>query len=176
MTRRHSDYSSYLAIIKLSNLGTYLSDKNFVQLSERIDTTTTALQDATKPPEILYVSLSAVSTVIDPLTNITILSKPVDASGGPIPAFFSIMRLPANSTIPNGTVKTIVNTCEITNTNPIYVYSKNTETNLGGFNGNFNCYVVPAAYDTLELCWISSQQLWFAKRYGFGGHFINCNL
>ena len=174
MARRYSDYSSYLATVKsnnlgsyMSNLGSYLSDQNFVQLSDRIDT-------FRKTAETLYISPSA-STNIDPIASTTILTTPVD-NIGPTPAFSYIMRLPANSTIPNGTIKTIVNTCEISSTTPIYIYSKNTETNLGGFNGNFNCYVVPGAYDTLELCWISAKQLWFAKRYGFGGHFINIDL
>jgi hypothetical protein len=169
MARRYSDYGSYLATVKSNNLGTYLSNQNFVQLTERIDT-------IRKPAETLYVSPSASNEVeIDPIASMTILAKPVDNTG-PTPAFSCVMRLPANSTIPNGTVKTIVNTCEITSTTPIYIYSKNTETNLGGFNGNFNCYVIPAAYDTLELCWISATQLWFAKRYGFGGHFINIDI
>lgn len=171
MAKRYSNYGSYLTNVKVNNLTTYISDKNFVQLSERIDVNN-------KQPETLYVSpQSTVSNVIDPFTTITILSKPVDSSGGgPVPAFSSTIQLPANSSIPNGAVKTILNTCEITQSNPIYIYSKNMETNLGGFNGNFNCYVVPAAYDTLELCWISNQQLWFAKRYGFGGHFINIDI
>lgn len=169
--RRYSDYNSYLASLKYANLGMYLSDKQFTVLNARIDTVQTSVaDDYVKKTETIYLSVSPNLRTISLDNMITIITQPVDLTTN----FFSIFRLPADASIPNGTMKTIINTCAVSQTKLLYIYSMNTSTNAGGFGGEFNCYVFPSAGDTLELCWVSDQQSWFVKR--FGGYFINYSL
>jgi hypothetical protein len=169
--RRHSDYGSYLASLKYVNLGNYLSDKHFNVLDERINTVQTSVtEDYSKKTENIYLSVSPNLKGVSLDNMITIISQPVDLTTN----FFSIFRLPADASIPNGTQKTILNTCAVSQTKILYVYSMNAATNTGGFDGTFNCYVFPSAGDTLELCWVADKQTWLSRRYG--GYFINYNL
>jgi len=169
--RRYSDYNSYLARLKYVNLGNYLSDKQFSILDARINTVQTEVTDNyLKKTESVYLSITPNLREISLDSMTTIISKPVDLTTN----FFSIFKLPANDSIPNGTLKTIINTCDISQTKRLYIYSVNTTTNTGGFSGTFNCYVVPCLGDTIELCWISNHNSWAVKRCG--GYFINYNL
>jgi hypothetical protein len=169
--KRYSDYNSYLASLKYANLGIYLSDKQFTILDTRISTVQASVtDDYVKKTETIYLSVSPNLRTVGLDNMITIITQPIDLTTN----FFSIFRLPADASIPNGTMKTIINTCAVSQTKIIYIYSMNTTTNTGGFSTAFNCYVFPSAGDSLELCWVSDQQSWFVKR--FGGYFINYNL
>ena len=169
--RRHGDYGSYLANLKYVNLGNYLSDKQFSMLETRINTVQALVEDDySKKTENIYLSVSPNLKGVSLDNMVTIISIPADLTTN----FFSIFKLPADASIPNGTRKTIINTCTISQTKLLYIYSMNTVTNTGGFDGIFNCYVFPSAGDTLELCWVADKQSWLSKRYG--GFFMNYNL
>ena len=169
--KRYGDYSSYLASLKYANLGMYLSDKQYTALDARITTIQTSVtDDYVKKTETIYLSVSPNLRTVSLDNMITIITQPIDLTTN----FFSIFRLPADASIPNGTMKTIINTCAVSQTKLLYIYSMNAVTNTGGFSTAFNCYVFPSAGDTLELCWVSDQQSWFVKR--FGGYFINYNV
>lgn len=169
--RRHSDYGSYLANLKYVNLGNYLSDKQFNVLETRINEVKDSVtDDYVKKTENIYLSVSPNLKGISLNNMITILAQPADLTTN----FFSIFRLPADASIPNGTLKTIINTSTVSQTKILYIYSMNTTTNTGGFDGTFNCYVFPCAGDTLELCWVADKQFWLSKHYG--GYFMNYNL
>ena len=169
--KKYSDYNSYITSLKYNNLGIYLSDKNFTILDTRINEVQSSVtDDYVKKTENIYLSVSPNLKGISLDNMITIISQPIDLTTN----FFSIFRLPADASIPNGTLKTIINTAIITQTKILYIYSMNITTNTGGFSEAFNCYVVPCAGDSLELCWVAEKQCWLAKR--FGGYFINYNL
>jgi hypothetical protein len=169
--KRYSDYSSYLTNLKYANLGIYLSDKQFNILDTRLTAVQTSVtDDYVKKTETVYLSVSPNLRALSLDSMNTVITQPVDLTTN----FFSIFRLPADASIPNGTLKTIINTCAVSQTKLIYIYSMNATTNTGGFSNSFNCYVFPAAGDTLELCWVSEKQSWFVKHYG--GYFINYTL
>jgi hypothetical protein len=169
--RRYGDYGSYLAKLKYVNLGIFLSDKQFAILDTRLTAVQTSVtDDYFKKTENIYLSISPNLRAIGLDSMNTVITQPVDLTTN----FFSIFRLPADASIPNGTLKTIINTCALSQTKLLYIYSMNTSTNTGGCSGEFNCYVFPSAGDTLELCWVSERQHWFVKH--FGGFFINYSL
>lgn len=183
--KKHSDYSSYLTNLKYVNLSGYLSDKHFNAMDTRLTLVqNTVAQDYMKKTETVYISLSPISrgigavnvTILPTIKGIgldgmiTIITQPTDLTSD----FFSIFKLPADASIPDGTLKTIINTAHVSQTQLIYVYCMNTNTNTSGFSNAFNCYVFPSARDILELCWVTDKQTWFVK--SCGGHFINYNL
>lgn len=169
--KRYSDYNSYLTNLKYTNLGVYLSDKQFNILDTRLTAVQSSVtDDYVKKTENIYLSVSPNLMMVSLDSMNTVITQPIDLTTN----FFSIFRLPADASIPNGTLKTIINTCAVSQTKMIYIYSRNAVTNTGGFSNSFNCYVFPAAGDTLELCWVSDQQYWFVKHYG--GYFINYTL
>jgi hypothetical protein len=169
--RRYSDYGSYLAKLKYVNLGLFLSDKQFAILDTRLTAVQASVaDDYVKKSETVYLSVSPNLRALSLDSMNSVITQPVDLTTN----FFSIFRLPADASIPNGTLKTIINTCAVSQTKLLYIYSMNAVTNTGGFSNSFNCYVFPAAGDTLELCWVSEQQSWFVKHYG--GYFINYSL
>jgi hypothetical protein len=104
----------------------------------------------------------------------TIITQPIDL----VTNYFSIFQLPANNEIQNGTLKNIINTSNVSQTQLIYVYCVNAnDSKLGGFSnlGNiFNSYIFPCSGDNLELCWNSDKQNWCVKKYG--GAFVNYKL
>lgn len=173
--RKYTDYNSYLTSLKYYNLGNYLSDRNL----RFVETQITSLQnkvnnDYLKKTDNIYISktpnLKDIS--LDSLTSI--ITQPVDLTSN----FFSIFKLPANNQIQNGMLKNIINTCVVSQTKLIYIYSVNSNNSkLGGFSNLgslFNCYVFPCTGDNLELCWNSDQQNWCVQKYG--GYFTNYNL
>jgi hypothetical protein len=170
--RKYTDYGSYLTNLKYNNLGNFLSDKNVRALELRIaELQEEVSSDANRKTENIYISQSPNmrEIAIDSMT--TIIAQPIDLTA---PNFLSILRLPANNTIQNGTMKTIINTCDITQNKLVYIYSVNTDTNAVGFSTYFNCYVFPCAGDTLELCWNYDKQIWLVKKYG--GYFMNLSI
>ena len=171
--RKHTDYGSYLTNLKYNNLGNYLSDKNFRLVEARIDEvqTSVSVNDTAKQTQSMYITQSPNLAEISLDNTTTMITQPTDLFS---PNIFTVLRLPANNTIENGTSKTIINTSDITQSKLVYVYSVNTDTNVAGFSTLFNCYVFPCAGDTLELCWNSNKQNWLVKK--FGGYFMNLNI
>lgn len=170
--RRHTDYGSYLTSLKYNNLGNFLSDKTFRLVDARIaEVQATVSIDATKKTENVYISQSPGLKEISITSMNTMIMQPTDLDS---PNFLAVLSLPANNTIENGTSKAIINTFDITQNKLLYIYSVNTDTNAVGFSTLFNCYVVPCAGDTLELCWNSDKQNWLVKKYG--GYFMNLTI
>ena len=170
--RRHTDYGSYLTSLKYNNLGNFLSDKTFRLVDARIaEVQAVVSNDPTKKPENVYISQSPNLKEISLGSMTTMIMQPIDLTS---PSFLSILVLPANNTIQNGTSKTIINTVDITQNKLVYIYSVNTDNNAVGFSTLFNCYVFPCAGDTLELCWNSDKQNWLVKKYG--GYFMNLTI
>ena len=171
--RKHTDYGSYLTNLKYNNLGNYLSDKNLRLVEARIDEvqSSVSVNDTANKPQNVYISQSPNMAEISLENTNTMIMQPTDSF---LPNIFTVLRLPANNTIENGTSKTIINTCEISQTKLVYIYSVNTDTNAVGFSTLFNCYVFPCAGDTLELYWNSDKQNWLVKKYG--GYFMNLNI
>ena len=171
--RKYTDYGSYLTNLKYNNLGNYLSDKNLRLVAARIDEvqSSVSVNDTSKKTQNVYISQSPNLAEISLENTNTMIMQPTDLF---LPNLFTVLRLPANSAIENGTLKNIINTCEISQTKLVYIYSMNTDTNAVGFSTLFNCYVFPSAGDTLELIWNSDKQHWLVKKYG--GYFMNLTI
>jgi hypothetical protein len=171
--RKHTDYNSYLTNLKHNNLGNYLSEKNLRFVESHINSlNNTVNNDYLRKTENIYISKTPNLKEISLASMTTIITQPVDLTSN----FFSIFKLPNNYQIQNGTLKNIINTCNVETNKLIYIYSINSSGN-GGFSslGNlFNSYVFPCAGDNLELCWNSDQQNWCVQKYG--GYFTNYNL
>jgi hypothetical protein len=173
---KHADYSSYLRHLSISKtLGKHLSTINYNSISMRLDSVENISQNEYhKKTENLYISRTPVFKEIGVDSIVTILSKPVDLTTD----YFSIFKLPANNMVPNGILKHIINTCEISPNKIIYIYSVDADNNnAGAFSelGNiFNCYVSPIIGDSLELFWNQGKRNWYVKKHG--GYFINYNI
>lgn len=173
---KHADYSSYLRHLSINKtLGKHLSTANYNSISTRLDSVENISQNEYhKKTENLYISMTPVFKEIGVDSIVTIITKPVDLTTD----YFSIFKLPANSLVPNGIFKHIINTCEISPNKIIYIYSVDADNNnAGAFNevGNiFNCYVFASIGDSLELFWNMDKRNWYVKKYG--GYFINYNI
>jgi len=171
--RKHNDYNSYLTNLKYNNLGNYLSEKNFRFIESHINSLEgTVNNDYLRKTENIYLSQTPNLKEINLASMTTIITQPIDLKSN----FFSIFKLPANYQIQNGTIKNIINTCNIEQQKTINIYSINSSGN-GGFSNLgklFNSYVFPCAGDNLELCWNSDQQNWCVQKYG--GYFTNYKI
>lgn len=173
--RKYTDYNSYLTNLKYSNLGNYLSDRNLRFVETQITSLkNTVNNDYLKKTANVYLSQKPNYAEISLDSMTTIITQPIDLTTN----YFSIFQLPANNEIQNGTLKNIINTCNVSQTKIVYIYSVNTnDSKLGGFSnlGNlYNCYIFPCSGDNLELCWNSAQQNWCVQKYG--GLFINYKI
>ena len=172
--RKYTDYNSYLTMLKYNNLGNYLSERNFRFVETQIiSLQNTVTNDYLKKTSNIYLSQTPNYKEVSLDSMTTIITQPIDLTTN----YFSIFKLPANNEIQNGTLKNIINTCNISQTKRVYIYCVNTTNNIGGFSclGNlFNCYIVPCSGDNLELCWNTDQQNWCVQKYG--GAFINYTI
>jgi hypothetical protein len=171
--RRNSDYGSYLTNLKYNNLGNSLSEQHYSEIEARLNSLQSLVDnDYLRKTENVYLSKTPNFKDIGIDSVTTIITQPVDLTTN----YFSIFNLPANNKIQNGLLKSIINTCEISQNKIIYVYSVNSN-NTGGFNniGNiFNCYVFPCAGDHIQLCWNADKENWCVQKNG--GYFINYNI
>jgi hypothetical protein len=171
--RRNSDYSSYLTNLKYNNLGNSLSEEHYSSINARLNSLQSLFDnDYLRKTENVYLSKTPTFKDIGLDSVTTIIAQPVDLTTN----YFSIFNLPANNQIQNGLLKSIINTCEISQNKLIYLYSVNTN-NTGGFNNIgsiFNCYVFPCAGDHLQLCWSADKEKWCVQKYG--GYFMNYNI
>ena len=172
--RKHADYKEYLTNLKYNNLGNYLSERHFRFVETKIiSLQNTVYNDYLKKTENVYISKTPNFKEFSLDSMTTIITQPIDLTTD----YFSIFQLSANNQIQNGTLKNIINACNISQTNLIYIYCANVNNpKLGGFSnlGNlFNCYVFPCNGDNIELCWNSDQQKWCVQKYG--GYFTNYN-
>jgi hypothetical protein len=173
--RKYTDYNSYLTKLKFDSLGNYLSDRNFRYVETKIISLQNAVNtDYLKKTSNIYISKTPNLKEISLDSMTTIITQPIDLTTN----YFSILQLPANNEIQNGTLKNIINTCNIAQTKIIYIYCVNSNNpNLGGFSnlGNiFNCYIFPCNGDNIELCWNYENQTWCVQKYG--GYFINYKI
>jgi hypothetical protein len=171
--RKYTDYNSYLTKLKFDSLGNYLSERNFRYVETKIiSLQNTVNNDYLKKTANVYISQKPNFKEISLDSMTTIITQPIDLTTN----YFSIFQLPVNNEIQNGTLQNIINTCNISQTKLVYIYSVNFNGN-GGFSnlGNlFNCYVFPSNGDNLELCWNSDKQNWCVQKYG--GAFINYKI
>ena len=170
--RKHADYKEYLTNLKYNNLGNYLSERNYRFVETKINTLENTLyNNYLKKTENVYLSKTPNFKEINLDSMTTIITQPIDLTTN----YFSIFQLPANNQTQNGTLKNIINACNISQTKLVYIYSVNSSGNGGFINfGNlFNCYVFSCNGDNIELCWNSDQQNWCVQK--FGGYFTNYN-
>lgn len=171
--KKHTDYNSYLTNLKYNNLGNFLSEQHYSKIEVRLNSLQSSFDnDYLRKTENVYLSKTPSFRDIGLDSVTTIITQPVDLTTN----YFSIFNLPANNQIQNGLVKSIINTCEISQNKLIYLYSVNTN-NTGGFNNLgsiFNCYVFPCTGDHLQLCWDADKEKWCVQKYG--GYFMNYNI
>jgi hypothetical protein len=100
----------------------------------------------------------------------TFIHQPIDDANKTISMIYV---LKAGEMIEPGTMKNIINKCELTTTTKIYIYSK-TPAGVGGFNVlgvNFNCYSFASVGDSISLIWDKHSSSWSTLNYG--GFFTN---
>jgi hypothetical protein len=167
--QKHSDYNSYLTKLKYSKYSNFLNQNanagiNLTILKDLVE------NDYLKKNQTIYNSEKSNKTAIDIGSYNTFIVKPVDENTTILKTLYN---LEASNQITNGTIKNIINNCEITNSKTVSIYSKNSK-NIGGFSNlgsNYNCYVFPSNGDNLELIWNEYNENWCVQKYG--GFFIN---
>jgi hypothetical protein len=167
--QKHSDYNSYLTKLKYSKYS------NFLNQNANAGINLTILKDLVennylKKNQTIYNSEKSNRTAIDIGSYNTFIVKPVDEN---TTILKTIYNLEASNQITNGTIKNIINNCDITNNKTVCVYSKNSK-NIGGFSNlgaNYNCYIFPSNGDNLELIWNEYNENWCVQKYS--GFFVN---
>ena len=169
--QKHSDYNSYLTKLKYSKYSNFLSLQQNANTEIKLNNLKDVVEnDYLKKNQIIYNSEKSNRTAIDLAAYNTFIVKPVDEKSNIIK---TVYNLEASNEITNGTIKNIINNCEITKDKTVSVYSKNSK-NIGGFSNlgsNYNCYVFPSNGDNLELIWNEYNENWCVQKYG--GFFIN---
>jgi hypothetical protein len=162
---RYSDYNSYLTHLRQTKLCNYLSNCDCNTIADQISKLNAEVEFLRKTQQV-YITKTPTFGPISTTSLNTFIVKPVDL----ITDYFSIFMLQANNDqLANGIGKNIMNTCTITSTKNIYIYSVNSTNGLGGFNhlGTlYNCYVFASNGDSLELVWDSIHQNWCVQKYG----------
>jgi hypothetical protein len=167
--QKHSDYNSYLTKLKYSKYSNFLNQNanagiNLTILKDLVE------NDYLKKNQTIYNSEKSNKTAIDIGSYNTFIVKPVDENTTILKTLYN---LEASNQITNGTIKNIINNCDITNNKTVCVYSKNSK-NIGGFSNlgaNYNCYIFPSNGDNLELIWNEYNENWCVQKYS--GFFVN---